>query len=830
MMKNKYLLLFLILVLVNNAFPDNYHSGNKLLLTFSDNGVIENKDGVAAEWPTGTGHEYLNLAFPIVAVENNNQRQVAKFTSIDNIAAFSHLEETWADEWNGQWNGLYAYDSLNADQESWCVLEDTDLKLRLTIRGFQWSHYLAQDMIFLHYEIENYGSSSYQNTAFGLFVDPAVGGDDDDDIVSFNKDEKTVIVMDKDNKGKGRGTAKGIGAWSPVGRLGINILEAPPGGSSFAAYERGDFDVSDNNAVWSALTPDRFDRTENAETFVIGSGYFSLEPDSMQQFSLVIFVNANELDIERNQEIINQIYANNYTFPVAPPRPNLYTVRKSGEVTLYWDTNAESVADFEGYKIYRSSDPGFNDVFTVTDDRGILIYSDPMATFDVYNDVSGLFPKHIFGFRYYLGKNSGLQHRWTDTNVINGKTYYYAVVAFDRGNAEEDIHPTESTKSIVIENDGNIIADVNTARVMPIVESSGYEAPDFFMEHTDGFATGDIIVEIVDRTLLKDGNSYQITFNDTISDDTTYYSIYDITGSKEVVNNSSTYISEDYYNDISPFFDGINVSLRDDDLAWNPDSTYWKSGNSNWDAAVELNANLGQPVAVAADYEMRFGGANMDTAVFTQPIPVPFQIWNVTDRSNVYKENVLVYDVNANGEWDVDERIFIVEGDTITDFKPVYWSLTFTVPEDSAVFSISPDSCDVLLISTFKPFTSNDKYLIITQGALIKSDLGESVLNNVAVIPNPYIVYSGFEQKSQFTSGYDNKIQFVNLPQKCTIKIYNMRGYHIKTIEHCSGLYDGSEFWDLQNKRGELVAYGVFIYHIDAPGIGEKIGKFAIIR
>jgi len=26
------------------------------------------------------------------------------------------------------------------------------------------------------------------------------------------------------------------------------------------------------------------------------------------------------------------------------------------------------------------------------------------------------------------------------------------------------------------------------------------------------------------------------------------------------------------------------------------------------------------------------------------------------------------------------------------------------------------------------------------------------------------------------------------------------------------------------------VAYGIYIYHIDAPGVGEKVGKFAIIK
>ena len=50
-------------------------------------------------------------------------------------------------------------------------------------------------------------------------------------------------------------------------------------------------------------------------------------------------------------------------------------------------------------------------------------------------------------------------------------------------------------------------------------------------------------------------------------------------------------------------------------------------------------------------------------------------------------------------------------------------------------------------------------------------------------------------------------------------------------IEHESLMDNGSEFWDLKSSRsGKTVVYGIYIYHLDAPGIGERIGRFAIIR
>jgi hypothetical protein len=26
------------------------------------------------------------------------------------------------------------------------------------------------------------------------------------------------------------------------------------------------------------------------------------------------------------------------------------------------------------------------------------------------------------------------------------------------------------------------------------------------------------------------------------------------------------------------------------------------------------------------------------------------------------------------------------------------------------------------------------------------------------------------------------------------------------------------------------IAYGIYVYHVEAPGIGEKIGRFAVIK
>jgi hypothetical protein len=41
---------------------------------------------------------------------------------------------------------------------------------------------------------------------------------------------------------------------------------------------------------------------------------------------------------------------------------------------------------------------------------------------------------------------------------------------------------------------------------------------------------------------------------------------------------------------------------------------------------------------------------------------------------------------------------------------------------------------------------------------------------------------------------------------------------------------DGSAEWDLLTKDNLSASYGIYIFHVDAPGIGTKVGKFAIIK
>jgi hypothetical protein len=129
-----------------------------------------------------------------------------------------------------------------------------------------------------------------------------------------------------------------------------------------------------------------------------------------------------------------------------------------------------------------------------------------------------------------------------------------------------------------------------------------------------------------------------------------------------------------------------------------------------------------------------------------------------------------------------------------------------------------------------KPFRNGEFYEFTTKGQGFDKSLAQAELENIAVVPNPYVGAASWEPSTTQVGRGERRIFFIHLPNECTIRIYTISGKLVDTIEHSSTISDGQESWDLVSKDGMDIAFGVYVFHVDAPGIGEKIGKFAIIK
>ena len=104
------------------------------------------------------------------------------------------------------------------------------------------------------------------------------------------------------------------------------------------------------------------------------------------------------------------------------------------------------------------------------------------------------------------------------------------------------------------------------------------------------------------------------------------------------------------------------------------------------------------------------------------------------------------------------------------------------------------------------------------------NDVAVDALDIIGIVPNPYYSFSGYE-----TSRLDNRVKFINLPQACTISIFNVGGTRVRQFKKDNDLTFLD--WDLRNGNTVPIASGTYICHIDVPGVGEKVIKwFGVIR
>lgn len=104
---------------------------------------------------------------------------------------------------------------------------------------------------------------------------------------------------------------------------------------------------------------------------------------------------------------------------------------------------------------------------------------------------------------------------------------------------------------------------------------------------------------------------------------------------------------------------------------------------------------------------------------------------------------------------------------------------------------------------------------------------------DVYAVPNPY-VFGDPDRSFGINSLY--QIEFRNLPERATIRIYTVGGDLVRTLRHGPderGNLSGTRTWDQKSDSGLLVAPGLYIYQVssETEGLDEAlIGKLMIIR
>ncbi len=957
-------------------------------------------DQPSGEWPKGSGHSYLDGVAMIVSVSTydkngnlihpmeTNYREFVKLSPdktkvygwaplpgyanpYQDEPAMSDNSDTWPecwpdkrdepDGWCGYWNGFFGKGVMNADLETYYVMDDdpdesypdfypdsTDptrrgAGLEVSVRGFQWSHVLAEDCIFWLYSIHNEGTTDYDSTYFAQYVDWGIGGTDDSSDDGGAYDTRLDIAYAYDGDGLGSPNR-----WSPVGVAGYGFLESP--GNSINGKdddEDGIVDESrddniDNDGDWTPFTdlnnngkwdkgeplnddlgrdgigpmdegyegPDEgegdgkpthgepdFDETDPDESDQIGltgfnifpvhyyelhddeqnwnvfkeavppgygenvlngvnlgmffsSGSFPLKAGQTERFSMALLFGEDRDDLVRNKKTVQQIYDADYRFAQPPKKPTVHVVAGDGKVTLYWDDVAESSYDrflgeydFEGYAIYRSTDPNFLECRLITDSYGNLTFRKPIAKFDKKDGLKGPHPIDINGIKYDLGNDTGLRHTYIDEGLQNGQVYYYAVVSYDKGFVDTSITgevggiaPTECTSIIKGDVYGEVEFDINTCMAIPQAPAAGYTPPFIDNLKYEGKGNGRCDIKIIDPDSLKDGHEYKLYFSEnSIFHDFPYPKIvlYDITSDKILIEDTIKYYAQelDIVNGLSfHVYNYSSVEIIDSLTGWN------ENVHTNYKLKIQpSDVFSNKQINYPADYIVVFKNEIVDKstpiAFGQKEIPVNFSIYNVTEEK-FEKFNFLDFDKDSI--FTPGDKIIILHSDSTgegPDKKHFMVSYSIEALADTGGEIVMPQEGDTIKIMTKRPFRDGDSYTFKIEGP--KSDYKnvKKDLDKIAVVPNPYVASVSWEAANNYSFGRgERKIYFTHLPPVCTIRIYTIRGFLVKTLYHNSSVTEGSHSWDLRNEDGMDVAYGIYLYHVEVPGVGEKIGKFAVIK
>ncbi|HEX2868940.1 MAG TPA: T9SS type A sorting domain-containing protein [Ignavibacteriales bacterium] len=117
-----------------------------------------------------------------------------------------------------------------------------------------------------------------------------------------------------------------------------------------------------------------------------------------------------------------------------------------------------------------------------------------------------------------------------------------------------------------------------------------------------------------------------------------------------------------------------------------------------------------------------------------------------------------------------------------------------------------------------------DSWTFTSKTVSESSELAKQDVEKINVFPNPY-----YAVNSQELNKYQRFVTFSHLPQTATIRIFNLAGQLVKTIQKDSP--DQFQRWDLATDSGLPVASGLYIVYVDMPQLGKtKILKVAVIQ
>jgi hypothetical protein len=582
--------------------------------------------------------------------------------------------------------------------------------------------------------------------------------------------------------------------------------------------------------------------------FLFASGTFRLVAGEHERFSLALAYGANLGELKTQVHTVQQIYNASYQFAVPPPLPTVTADAGDKFVRVSWSDYSERginpvthINDFEGYRIYRSTDPEFRDPKVITNANGTGPFGNgkPIAQFDLKDGIQGFSKQIVEGVAYELGSETGLTHTFLDTTVTNGQDYYYAVCAYNYGSDSLDFFPSENSIAVSRTPRGGTILPANVIEVRPDPKVPGYvSAGTSTVQHSSGTGTAAVNLRIVDPKLVPDKQTFLLRFyaHPPSAIHATRYELFDSTTQKSIFDQGTDFVGAG----LGPVGVGILPIIS------TPAVTSVDTARSGFLPGSATNARLkivylnvdsadARRLGYPNDFIITFSNTYLDTsliAIGRPSVPVKFKVTADTG-GGIMQYKVYFNDANGDGSLSAPGEFIDIITFHYGDPTPrETWRVTLdTTGQYLRGALVAPTLGDIYDAKLSVPVSFGDVYSFTTTRQSISQSVARMQANNKPyVVPNPYAGAASFEPERFATTGRgDRRMEFRNIPLNGTIRIYTVRGDLVQTL-HQDGSVAGYVAWNLRTKDNLDVAPGLYIYAVEAPGMDSFIGKFAIIK
>jgi hypothetical protein len=624
--------------------------------------------------------------------------------------------------------------------------------------------------------------------------------------------------------------------------------------------------------------------------FMLNSGPFTMAPGDTQEvvIGIVVGQGSDRIGSVRVMKFFDQsaqiAFDLDFDLPAAPDNPVVVLANLDRRIRLSWgdesEVNNTPGYTFEGYNVYQSASISAAGPWRL------------IATYDLVNNLSTIEDLTLdinFGLPItepvQFGTDYGIQRyiEITEDKVLgvplsNGTPYYYKVGAYS-------YNPTPATGlPKTLESFSPIITAIPQEPVSDAIIME--ELDDCTVVHgrvdTDIAASTDKVSVFITNPFELTGHTYRVDFQQVsppetvlvgnvptpidckwnLRDKTTGLYLYD-TWQYNKTGDGNYEVTDGFLAKvIGAYTDGGVQEV----VYVGPDGCHQSTALASVDAGLGFGINGSgyqgagygadfrgsslDPVANADQFttvEIRFSRTATQKAYrYTRPgyafsgvFDVPFTVWDVNTGAQlnagfVENQGLPTFD----GTWGPDasdlggrEYLFIDRSEYDPNGEaygedPMPRAIEADVLYAFWVRLASPDAViedgSILRVVWGIKSTDNDYFEFTPAAEQFSSAKAKDELDNIRVVPNPYFAHSSYELNQ-----FGHVVKFNNLPERCTIRIFNLAGDLVKTLEKDTADTSIME-WNLFNEADLPIASGFYIYHVDAPGVGNTFGKMAI--